>query len=45
MTNRNSLLGRARPTERLTKEEKAALDRADHSAGAHTTTGTYTPVG
>ena len=28
MTNRNSLLGRARPTERLTKEEKAALDRA-----------------
>ena len=27
MTNRNSLLGRARPTERLTKEEKAALDR------------------
>ena len=28
MTNRNSLLGRARPTGRLTKEEKAALDRA-----------------
>ena len=28
MTNRNSLLGRARPKERLTKEEKAALDRA-----------------
>ena len=28
MTNRNSLLGRSRPTERLTKDEKAALDRA-----------------
>ena len=28
MTNRNSLLGRSRPTERLTKDEKVALDRA-----------------
>ena len=27
MANRNSLLGRSRLTERLTKEEKAALDR------------------
>ena len=29
MTNRNSLLGRSRPAERLTRDEKAALDRAD----------------
>ena len=28
MTNRNSLLGRSKPRERLTKEEIAALDRA-----------------
>lgn len=27
MSNRNSMLGRTRPTERLTKEEKASLDR------------------
>lgn len=28
MTNRNSLLGRARPREKLTKEEVAALEKA-----------------
>ena len=28
MTNRNSLLGRSRPRERLTREEIAALDEA-----------------
>ena len=28
MTNRNSLLGRSRPRERLTKEEVAALEKA-----------------
>ena len=29
MTKRNSLLGRSKPAERLTREEKAALDQAD----------------
>ena len=28
MTNRNSLLGRAKPSEKLTREEIAALDKA-----------------
>ena len=28
MTNRNSLLGRSRPREKLTREEIAALDKA-----------------
>ena len=29
MTNRNILLGRSKPSERLTREEIAALDKAD----------------
>lgn len=28
MTNRNSLLGRSRPSEKLTRKEVSALDRA-----------------
>ena len=29
MTNRNSLLGRSRPADRLSKSDREALDRAD----------------
>ena len=32
MTNRNSLLGRSKPRERLTKEEITALDKATAAA-------------
>ena len=42
MTNRNSLLGRFRPAERLTREEKAALDQARRPATTQSATSTTT---